>query len=257
MADIVMPHSVPCQFEESWVGTCKKPSTNGWCSKHEALKCCSCGKKAVRDCEHTSSLVCGAPLCATCHHSLTGDEHITKEVYDHQVVARRKEKEAKETSRTSRVQRLNTNGLPANAFELVKGDWKVAGYKLEQCYFLQLTHGLMAFFPAIVESDKHIVITIDRSLLAEVWKLLEPRGSKIGSVICYVNAEKGIAYPFVKDQDEQEKAVPEKLLDRRGFDKLIAEFEEPFRWAPGLIGGRYIDKEEFLEFITRAEQCAA
>lgn len=60
-----------CVFEQSWIGKCKEPAgETGYCEKHASLKCCSCGAKATRDCEHTGiQLVCGAPLCDGCKHS--------------------------------------------------------------------------------------------------------------------------------------------------------------------------------------------
>ncbi|MBA3732982.1 hypothetical protein H0W91_01250 [Patescibacteria group bacterium] len=65
-----MLESQPCQFQKAWVGMCRRPSTNGWCTEHEALKCRVCGKQAVKTCDFTGTnpLVCGVPLCHTCQH---------------------------------------------------------------------------------------------------------------------------------------------------------------------------------------------
>lgn len=70
MADVKMPKSIPCKFDQAWIGKCRKPSTNGWCSKHEKLKCAVCGKQATHECEHTGSspFVCGEKLCDSCKH---------------------------------------------------------------------------------------------------------------------------------------------------------------------------------------------
>jgi hypothetical protein len=60
-----------CNFDIAWVGRCKEPSTeNGCCEKHAKLKCCSCGEQATRDCDETMGLVCGAPLCDKCEHTI-------------------------------------------------------------------------------------------------------------------------------------------------------------------------------------------
>lgn len=57
-----------CQYEKSWIGKCGKEAVNGFCEEHSKVKCCKCGKKATKECEHTSQFVCGAPLCKDCDH---------------------------------------------------------------------------------------------------------------------------------------------------------------------------------------------
>jgi len=82
-----------CKFDCGWAGQCKQPADDGkFCSKHEGLKCASCGERAVRECGHTGiQFCCGFPLCATCQHGLVpldqpqgwfnlGGGHVTKEV---------------------------------------------------------------------------------------------------------------------------------------------------------------------------------
>lgn len=251
MADIKIPKSVPCLFEVSWVGRCNNPSTNGWCSKHENLKCCSCGAKATQDCDHTSSLVCGAPLCKTCHHSLAGDGHVTGAVYKEQTDKRKQEEDAIEQSRTNSEQRLDGEGNPANLFELLKKDPKEQGYRLEKVFYLQLTHGLMAFFPAVIDAEKRVIACLDRNLLVEVWKTLEPRASKMDSQICYVNEQKGIAYPNVDEQYEQERLKPEKIFTRNEYEGIQKKIPGAITWAPGLIGGQCFEAVHFSAYVDR------
>lgn len=257
MADIEMLESIPCRFKLSWQGKCGKPSTNGWCSKHEKLKCCSCGAKATKDCEHTSSLVCGAPLCDTCGHSLEDDSHVTKEVLMGQIESRQREETATEQSRNSANQRLDNEGNPANLFELLKKDPKDQGYRLEKVFFLQLEHSLWAFLPAVIHSKKRIIMCLDQALLVEIWKTLEPRRSRMNSHMCWVNEQRGIAYANVVDQDEQERTRPEKLLTRDEYEKIPKEGPESIKWAPGLIGGKYIDdRDQFSRYIDQQVACS-
>jgi len=70
MADAKLPDAVPCRFDIAWRGACRRPSTNGWCTKHENMACLVCGTQAVRSCEYTGShpLTCGMALCASCRH---------------------------------------------------------------------------------------------------------------------------------------------------------------------------------------------
>lgn len=60
-----------CKFNEAWVGQCKNEATeNGYCAKHKDLYCSSCGEKATHSCPETMGLVCGAPLCDECEHTI-------------------------------------------------------------------------------------------------------------------------------------------------------------------------------------------
>lgn len=49
-----------CGFLEAWIGRCRNPKP---CDKHQSQKCWKCGGPAVRNCDHTSALVCGMPEC--------------------------------------------------------------------------------------------------------------------------------------------------------------------------------------------------
>lgn len=234
MADINLPDFLPCQYNKPWQGKCGKPSTNGWCSEHEELRCVSCGEKATRGCSHAISLVCEATLCDACQH-LNGT-HVTKEVYAEKHRLKNEEEKAKIASRASFVQRMNEDlSVPLNLFELLKGD--LSDYSLQHIYYLELTHGLMGFFPAVYNDEaEDIIATTDVMLLIELWKTLEPRKSKMNKITAYVDAAGEIAYPDKDSQREREESTPMELLTRERFERLSAAQEEPFRWAFGLIG---------------------
>lgn len=60
-----------CKFDKAWVGACGKPTlgASDMCEEHAFVECCSCGKPAIKSCEHTGGpVVCGANLCADCGH---------------------------------------------------------------------------------------------------------------------------------------------------------------------------------------------
>lgn len=249
MADVKMPHSVPCRFEISWKGPCAKPSTNGWCSKHEKLTCCSCGKKATRDCDQASSLVCGAPLCETCAHSLNGDTHVTEEVFKEQVRQMEQDRIAVEQSRSCPDQRMDREGDPTNLFELLKRDTGEQGYHLEKVYSLRLETRLMAYLPAVIDSEKRVVICRDKNLLVEIWRTLEPRQSQMDTLTSWVNTQKGIAYVDLDDKSEQERSKPMKLLTREEYGTIPRSGQGSISWAPGLLGGKYFSRDEFMKFI--------
>jgi len=63
-----------CKFIESWVGQCKNDVLkSGFCEEHQGITCISCGKQATHSCEETGQLVCGAPLCDDCEHTIAKD----------------------------------------------------------------------------------------------------------------------------------------------------------------------------------------
>lgn len=251
MADVKMPKSIPCKFDaESWA-PCKKPSDNGWCSEHEHLKCVSCGEKAVKSCSHEmGGLLCGVSICGTCEHGESG-EHITKEVAE----KRRQEKQKKEedliASRTSPTQQMDDKlGVPATLFELFKGNWQEDGYQFMKLYFLELKHGLMGCYPAVFSSDKkRIVFTTDLRLLERVWQNLEPRESKIRSLLAYVNLGLNIGYIDPESPDDREKMKPFRILSIAELEGLAGK-EKPFWWAFGLIN-KNISQDHFLEQLTK------
>lgn len=57
-----------CQFDQAWVGKCKKPVVKGedYCRDHINVKC-GCGKQATHNCEQTMGpMICGRNLCDSC-----------------------------------------------------------------------------------------------------------------------------------------------------------------------------------------------
>lgn len=250
MADV---NSIPCQFDAKGWKPCKKPSTNGWCSEHENLKCCSCGGKAVQICDFgIGGLLCGAKLCSSCEHGESGG-HITKEVADERRRQEKKEEEVRITSRTSPIQRIDEKlGVPKTLFELLKGNWQAEGYEIKKVYFLELEHGLMGFFPAIFSSDyDRIIFTSDLCLLERVWQIIEPRRVHVREEIAYVNTEIGIMYLDTSYPEDRENQEPQKLLIVSEFEDIVKKEQEPFRWAPGLIGKVSFEKECFLQDIVK------
>lgn len=64
-------HGVICRFDLAWIGQCKNPADeSGFCEKHKDIKCVSCGEQATHECAETMGLVCGAPLCDNCEHTI-------------------------------------------------------------------------------------------------------------------------------------------------------------------------------------------
>lgn len=246
MADVKMPDSVPCLFDKKGWAPCKKPSTNGWCSKHENLVCASCGKKATRSCDaQMGGLLCGVDICDNCGHSPEDGSHVSLEVVRAYHDRRRAEGEAAIASRNSPVQMMNDElGVSLNLTELLKGD--TGAWPIVEFYYLELEHGLMAFFPATVGNTKRIVITVDKGLIVKVWETLPRRESKVGTSHGYYNKERSILYPILGHSDyDKETSRPQKVLTESEFDQMSMGGVNSFRWASGLFGGRDVSEEEF------------
>jgi hypothetical protein len=245
-----MPKSIPCQFDSKGWAPCKKPSNNGWCTKHEGLQCSSCGIQATQSCDAgIGGLACGSPLCDTCRH--LNDTHVTKEIADDDLRKRRAEREARIASRTSPKRRMNeTLGVPLTLFELLKGDWRAEGYEIRKVYFLELEHGLMGFFPAILTSDaERIIFTIDILLLEKVWKILPPKKAKLQERLGYVNEQLGVVY-LDAPTPEREDREPSRLLTDKEFSALLDSAEKPFKWASGLLGADHLKEDTFLQYLS-------
>jgi hypothetical protein len=182
---------------------------------------------------------------------LEGSEHVTEAIYKEQTEKRNREENARKQSRATSEQRLDENGNPANLFELLKKDPREQGYYLQKVFFLKLEHGLMAFFPAVIDQEKRVIVCLDKSLLVDVWKSLEPRASKMDSLMCFVNEQKGISYSYDDHQYEQERIKPEKILTRKEYEVIRVKTPDAIAWAPGLIGENYLDPELFPMYVDR------
>ena len=63
-----------CKFDKAWIGKCKNDADeSGYCEEHKDIMCCSCGAKATHECSETMGLVCGAPLCDDCEHTINSN----------------------------------------------------------------------------------------------------------------------------------------------------------------------------------------
>jgi hypothetical protein len=180
---------------------------------------------------------------------------VTGKVYNEQTKREVREQEALEQSKTSPEQRLNEEGNPANLFELLKKDPKEQGYRLEKVFYVQLDHGLMGFFPAVIDSQKRVVVCLDRDLLVNIWKTLDARESKMSSQSFYVNEQKGIAYADVSYQFEKERSKPEKILTRNEYATILEKEPDAIAWAPGLFGGKDIDRDDFPVYVDKKVVC--
>lgn len=111
----------------------------------------------------------------------------------------------------------------------------LAGFQVVKAYFLELEHGLMGFFPAIIKKNKEMVVCLDKSLLEKVWNLLPRRKTKIVEAILLVNTDGSFGFDIRNENKENTEQV--HILSEKEFNRLIARSgDSPFGWVPGLLG---------------------
>jgi hypothetical protein len=250
MADVKMPQSVPCQFDEGGWAPCRKPSTNGWCSKHEGMKCLSCGTQAYQSCDaQMGGLACGAALCKSCRHSLNDSSHVSSGVLNAQIREREETRKTGKESDRVLTERGVPAGLPKNLKVLLKENR--SEYELKRCYALEIRHGLMGYYPAVVKGTKMVIIVSNPELIFRIWKSLEPRDSELTVFEGMTREDIGVVYAMRAKDYEQEESRPHKLFSYSEVEELFKKSPEPFNWAPGLFGAS-INHRRFNEIIREA-----
>jgi hypothetical protein len=139
-------------------------------------------------------------------------------------------------------------GVPQNCALLCEGDQ--SGYKIKTGFSLELEHGLWGYFPAIYRVTQRIVVAFDEDLIHEVWKTLSPRGSVLNRNDFYVNEDLGVCYPLPREHRVASDCKPMRFLTKQQFDELM-KTEQPFQWAPGLVGNG-MTEQEFVQAIEAA-----
>jgi hypothetical protein len=139
--------------------------------------------------------------------------------------------------------------LPRHLEELLKS--KRDGFGLKICYFLQIKHGLMGTFPAILKDTRVVIITPDKESIIRVWKSLRPRNSEIIADSWMVNEKIGVAYHMSSDDSERKQSRPHKLFSKDEIEALLAKDPQSFKWAPGLFGAD-VSQQRFDQLISQA-----
>jgi len=146
---------------------------------------------------------------------------------------------------------INGKMYPANLSVLLESK-NQEDYRIEYVYYLQLKHSLIGFFPALIKEvdQSRIVLTTNKDLLEKVWRKLSPRKSEIRMSEYYIHNEEPIGYMlyYYKGNDA---SLPKKLLTEKEFLSLIEKNDNPFEWAPGLVG-EDMTEEEFLKTLENA-----
>jgi len=152
-------------------------------------------------------------------------------------------------------------GIPSNLAELAGKS--LDGFTLTVAYIIELSHGLMGFFPAIVSETDEMVVMVDRELMERVWKMLTPRKSNLVHMAVLYNEELGVVYTLapssshLKGMRALASSEPIPIMNEKRFEQLTADDAKPFKWVPGLVNDG-MSHEEFVDTVHAAlEECAA
>ncbi len=112
------------------------------------------------------------------------------------------------------------------------------GWELRIGYFLELEHGLMGSFPAILAETEQVVVVLGKDLAKKVQNLLPARSAKINSWFFLINREEEVCFsiPHGTEVYHLELSVPQFFLSEETFKKLTRNHQLPFKWRPGLVG---------------------
>ncbi len=139
---------------------------------------------------------------------------------------------------------------------------EVEKWPIKMGHCLELEHGLMGNFPAIIKGQmegkypRPVLMFEKEPLISKVWPLMSKRESKLSSQTYYVSEELGVAFPvrmaeFMIEGAWPEPIPPVRFLTKEELDRIIAENPNPFEWAPGLIGPD-MNADEFIETLRAA-----
>ena len=121
------------------------------------------------------------------------------------------------------------------------------GWQLRTGYWAELKHGLMGTFPALTREDKKPFMCLDIKILANILeKHLTHRRFKINSPLVLASVTEDIAFCLNTMVDMHNLGRVSEPFALVGSDKLmrLKKADDPFLWAPGLIGADRISIKE-------------
>lgn len=78
------------------------------------------------------------------------------------------------------------------------------------------------------------------------------RKSKVGYGSGYVHNDSSVVFPILGTTPEEARSSePQKILSSVEFEELLTQSNNPFEWAPGLVGDD-MAREEFIRTLEAA-----
>lgn len=112
-------------------------------------------------------------------------------------------------------------------------------WTLRSGYYLQLDHGLMGVFPALMRHTRKVVVCLREDLIRNVAAHLPARPFKVSYDSFLVNEKTRVAFSLSGLSSIPEEAFKRgvcRLLTDEEFQVLVGKRRQsPFMWAPGLL----------------------
>lgn len=111
----------------------------------------------------------------------------------------------------------------------------LTGFRLCIGYHIELKHGLMGYFPALISKSNEPFVCLSKEAVAAILELLPRRSFKISQPLLLANVKEKLAFCVRTLQDvcttEREiESLP--IVDSADLELMQAS---DFRWAPGLF----------------------
>jgi hypothetical protein len=137
-----------------------------------------------------------------------------------------------------------------------------SGWRISEGYYIQLKHGLMGTFPAIISKTGNDFVCLTQEDVTKVVSLLPKRPYEATNTLFYINEKEKIAFilsdlgekwrlnSYEKNCEYRENYESKSvvLLTKEDVEKMKSG---DLKWAPGLIGPT-MSAEEFKETLELA-----
>ena len=117
-------------------------------------------------------------------------------------------------------------------------------------HYVELKHGLMGCFPAIIDETNEMIICTDKNVLLDILETLPRKECKFGELQMLVNIKDNIG--FVLNHFNQDEAEAERIFTKEEFEQRKSSTQQPYRWAAGVISLKSEPTEEEFQATLKA-----
>jgi len=130
----------------------------------------------------------------------------------------------------------------------------LAGWQFVNGYFLELSHDVMGFFPAVVAKTDETVVCLSKKILGRVAECLPARESEVGECLLLVNTEKKQSFS-IQCNEGLWKLVPVYVLTEEEFFQQVGKGAEVFKWqTSGMIQLKETDPDRVWKYEEEGEK---
>ena len=123
--------------------------------------------------------------------------------------------------------------VPANLHQMLCTPGESAKYEMSIGYYAERIIEDGVYHPLVLRRTNARVITFDKKLLAQAWRTVEPRTSRIREASYYVNWQTGTTFQYSSNLEEQQSVLPEQFFSHYDLEKETLG-GNPFAWEGGV-----------------------